>query len=185
MVQDGPLLQEATLQTPQHPSAGNVTCSHGTGNELATVTHGDLDGPLKHPKEPKGLEEEHALWGLTDGKRSSHAGVWREMWGQRWPGGRCDHRHVLSLCVRLCRAPFCVRLHLHKMLQVRERGRFSHPLPGVGFVRQARGQMSSASSEDKSWGTHCAPCPLRASFSRDCAVGSGGEGQEDPPQARN
>lgn len=94
--------------------------------------------------------------------------MWYEMWRQRWPGGQCDHRHVLSLCVRLCRAPLCLRLHLHKRLQVRERGQFSHPLPGVGFVRQARGQISSASSEDKSWGTHCAPCPLRASFSRLC-----------------
>lgn len=63
------------------------------------MTHGYLDGPHKHPKEPKELEEEHALWDLTDGKRSSHAGVWREMWRQRWPGGGSVITGTCSVCV--------------------------------------------------------------------------------------
>ena len=57
--------------------------------------------------------------------------------GQQWPGAGVITG--VSVCVRLC--TFLNEAALAQKAEVRRKGRFSHPRPGLGFVRQARGQM--------------------------------------------
>lgn len=67
----------------------------------------------------------------TGGARGQ-AGMRHGTQGQQWPGAAVI---TVSVCVRLCTT--LNEAALAQKASGRRRGQFSHPLPGLGLVRQA------------------------------------------------